>query len=89
MMLGHQIIVVINKVDRPDARPAEVLDEVYDLFIDLGANEEQIEFPVLYAIGKEGKCGESPDKLDDSLKQLFELIIKTIPPPKYLTKESF
>jgi GTP-binding protein len=51
---GKKIIVVVNKIDRKDARPAEVLDEIYDLFIDLDANEKQIEFPVLYAIGKEG-----------------------------------
>ena len=81
--MGHKIIVVINKVDRSDARPEEVLNEVYDLFIDLDANEEQIEFPVLYAIGKFGHCGPAPDQLDKSLNQLFDLIVKEVPPPKY------
>ncbi len=75
--------MVINKVDRKDAHPVDVLDSIYDLFIDLGATEEQIEFPVLYAIGKEGKCGEEPDKLDENLNKLFELIIKIMPPPRY------
>jgi len=56
--LGLPPIVVINKIDRSDARPAEVLDEVYDLFIDLDASEEQIEFPVLYAIATEGTCSK-------------------------------
>jgi GTP-binding protein len=54
--LGLPAIVVINKIDRQDARPQEVLNEVYDLFIDLDANEEQIEFPVLYAVARDGQC---------------------------------
>jgi GTP-binding protein len=83
------VIVLINKVDRSDAHPEVVLDSIYDLFIDLDATEEQIEFPVLYAIGKEGKCGEEPDKLDDDLNKLFELIIKIMPPPRYESEELF
>jgi GTP-binding protein len=75
-------IVVINKIDRPDARPQEVLNEVYDLFIDLDATEEQLEFPVLYAIAKQGIAKTSPDGESDTLQPLFEAIIKTIPPPK-------
>ena len=81
--MGLKIIVVVNKVDRSDARPEEVLNEVYDLFIDLGADEEQIEFPVLYAIGKFGHCGPEPDQLDDNLSRLFNLIIEQVPAPKY------
>ncbi len=74
-------IVVINKIDRPDARIAEVLDEIYDLFIDLDATEDQLDFPVLYTIAKTGvaKC-----KMDDEatdLRPLFDAIVKHIPPP--------
>ena len=60
-------VVVINKIDRSDARPDEVLDEIYDLFIDLDAHEDQLEFPVLYAVAKEGRAGKAPDDLHASL----------------------
>jgi len=74
-------IVVINKIDRQDARPEEVLNEVYDLFIDLGADEHQIEFPVVYAVARDGKCTtELGGELSD-LRPLFEAIVKTIPAP--------
>ena len=86
---GLKSIVIINKIDRKDAQVEECLDAVFDLFIDLDATEEQIEFPVLYAIGKEGKCGEAPDKLDDNLHKLFELIIKIMPPPRYKSDTGF
>lgn len=74
-------IVVINKIDRQDARIQEVVDEVYDLFIDLDANEEQLEFPVLYAVARDGiaKCALSDSSQD--LRPLFEAIIKTVPAP--------
>ncbi len=74
-------ILVINKIDRPDARIQEVLNEVYDLFIDLDATEEQLEFPVLYTNAKQGfaKLGMEDDPRD--LQPLFEMILKTIPPP--------
>jgi len=75
-------IVVINKIDRPDARPQEVLNEVYDLFIDLDATEEQLDFPVLYAIAKQGIAKASMEDDSETLAPLFEAIIKTIPPPK-------
>jgi GTP-binding protein len=78
---GKKIIVVINKIDRKDARPQEVLNEIYDLFIDLDATDEQIEFPVLYAIGKEGIAQLTPDKKGTDLHPLFEKIIKEIPGP--------
>jgi GTP-binding protein len=81
--LGLQPIVVINKIDRKDARVAEVLDEVYDLFIDLDAHEDQLDFPVLYTIARDGICRLKPDGEDHKLKPLFEAIIDTIPAPKY------
>src|SRR5258708_1066572 len=76
-------IVVINKIDRPDARIAEVLDEIYDLFIDLDAHEDQLDFPVLYTIAREGVCRLTPDGENFKLKPLFDAIIKTIPAPPY------
>jgi len=75
-------IVVINKIDRPDARPQEVLNEVYDLFIDLDAAEEQLDFPVVYAIAKLGVARTSLEDPSDDLRPLFDSILKTIPPPK-------
>ena len=81
--------MVINKIDRKDADPEKCLDDIFELFIDLDATEEQIEFPVLYAIGKEGKCGKEPDKLDNNLHKLFELIIKFMPPPRYENDTEF
>ena len=76
-------IVVINKIDRGDARPSEVLDEIYDLFIDLDATEEQLEFPVFYCNARKGLCRTSPDGEDAPLTSLFEEILRTIPPPTY------
>ena len=75
-------IVVINKIDRPDARIKEVLNEVYDLFIDLDATEEQIDFPVVYTIAREGIAKLTPDENTKDLRHLFELILKTIPAPE-------
>jgi len=75
-------IVVINKIDRPDARIKEVLNEVYDLFIDLDATEEQIDFPVIYTIAREGIARLTPDENTKDLRHLFELILKTIPAPE-------
>lgn len=74
-------IVVINKIDRADARPAEVLNEIYDLFIDLGASEEQLEFPVLYTDARRGIAKRSLDDPSEDLQPLFEEIVRTIPPP--------
>ncbi|MHB8189365.1 MAG: translational GTPase TypA [Ferrimicrobium sp.] len=75
------ILVVVNKVDRPDARPKEVLDEVLDLFIELGADETQIEFPTLFASGKSGQASWAIDLGDSDLQPLFQAIIDHIPPP--------
>src|SRR5471030_69195 len=74
-------IVVINKIDRPDARVPEVLDEIYDLFIDLGATEDQLDFPVLYAVAKTGVAKNTMDDPSTNLRPLFDAIVKHIPPP--------
>jgi len=75
-------IVVINKMDRPNRRPAEVLDEVYDLFIDLGANDRQLDFPVIYASGRAGWAQAGPDEPGTDLIPLLDAIIAHIPAPK-------
>src|SRR5215475_6143895 len=75
-------ILVINKIDRADARPQEVINEVYDLFIDLDAKEDQIEFPVLYTNAKLGTATADLKTPGEDLQPLFEAIVKTIPPPK-------
>src|SRR3954452_4114171 len=74
-------VLVINKIDRPDARIQEVLNEVYDLFIDLDATEDQIDFPVIYASAKAGTASMSMDTPGEDLRPLFEEIIKHVPPP--------
>jgi GTP-binding protein len=81
--LGLPPIVVINKIDRKDARPQDVLNEIYDLFIDLDAHEDQLEFPVLYTIAREGVCRLTPDGENLRLTPLFEEIVKTIPAPRW------
>ncbi len=81
-------IALVNKIDRQDSRPEEVLDEIYDLFIDLGANDEQIEFPVLYSISRDGMAKKNLTDESNSLKPLFEQIIETVPPPKALRDDS-
>ena len=72
-------IIVINKIDRPDARPQEVLNEIYDLFIDLDADESQLDFPVLYAVAKAGTATTDPAEPGTDLQPLFEAIVNTIP----------
>lgn len=81
MELNLVPIVVINKIDRPNARPAEVLNEIYDLFIELGANDEQIDFPVIYTSARSGVSGFSAEDLEDDLEPLFSTILKHIPAP--------
>ncbi|HRE40204.1 MAG TPA: translational GTPase TypA [Ignavibacteria bacterium] len=83
------VIVVVNKIDRKDARPQEVLNEVYDLFIDLDANEEQIEFPVLYAVGREGIAQKTLEDKGNNLSVLFDTILENIPGPEYDPNEPF
>jgi GTP-binding protein len=81
--LNLPVVLVVNKVDRPDARIQEVVDEVYELFLDLDATEQQIEFPIVYANARAGKAGLTPDDLAEDLKPLFETILETIPAPSY------
>ena len=77
------VVLVVNKVDRPDARVEEVVNEVYELFLDLDATESQIEFPIVYAVARDGRAGLEPDALADNLDPLFETLLETIPPPSY------
>ena len=81
LSLGKKIVVVVNKVDRPMARPLEVIDGVLDLFIELGADDDQIDFPVVYASGRDGYAMLSPDEQGTDLKPLFEMIVNEIQPP--------
>ncbi len=81
--LNLQPLVVINKIDRKDAEPQQALSDVFDLFIDLDATEEQLNFPVLYTIARRGICRLTPDGEDHQLVPLFEEIIRTIPPPHF------
>ena len=91
LALGRSVIVVINKIDRPDARASEVLSDVFDLFIDLGANDEQMDFPLLYAIGKRGIARETleGDMDNGSLDPLFDMILAKIPAPSFTSTEPF
>jgi len=86
---NKKIIVVINKIDRKDARIKEVLDEIYGLFLDLDATEEQIEFPILYAVGREGIAKHTLEEEGKDLQPLFEEILKEIPPPIFNIDEPF
>jgi GTP-binding protein len=81
--LDHRLvpIVVVNKIDRPNARPAEVVDEVLDLFIELEASDEQLDFPIVYASGLAGTSGLTPENLGNDLSALFETIVRHIPAP--------
>ncbi|WP_025270238.1 translational GTPase TypA [Hippea sp. KM1] len=89
LRLKLPIIVVLNKIDRRDARPGEVLDEIYDLFIDLDANDEQLEFSYLYCIAKQGIARFGLDEHSDDLKPLFDAIIKDVPPPEINENKPF
>ncbi|HRY62247.1 MAG TPA: translational GTPase TypA [Candidatus Paceibacterota bacterium] len=81
LQLGLKIIVVINKMDKPEARPAYVLDEALNLFIELGANDAQLDFPVIYSISKQGKAGMKPDVSEmKDITPIFETILKFVPP---------
>ena len=81
LALGLKPIVVVNKIDRPDGRAQEVLDEVFDLFVSLDANDEQLEFPVLYASGRNGYASEDQDAREGTLTPLFQKIVDHVPPP--------
>ncbi|MBW7852357.1 MAG: translational GTPase TypA [Rhodospirillales bacterium] len=82
LALGLRPIVVINKVDRPDARPHEVHDEVFDLFAALDATDEQLDFPTLFASGRDGWAADSLEAPRESLAPLFELVVRHVPPPE-------
>jgi GTP-binding protein len=82
LSLGLRPIVVVNKIDRPDARPAEVLDEVFELFLNLDANDEQLDFPTLYASGRAGYAGLTDDVREGDLTPLFETIVSHVPSPR-------
>jgi GTP-binding protein len=86
---GLKVVVVINKIDRQDARPQEVLNEIYDLFIDLDATEEQLEFPLLYAIGREGIVEKELGARGEDLQPLFSTIVEQLPAPSYDPEEPF
>lgn len=79
--LKKKVLVVINKIDRPNARPDEVVDEVLDLFIDLGADEDQLEFPVVYASAKDGYSSNDPAVREGDMRPLFDAILENIPSP--------
>jgi GTP-binding protein len=84
LALGLKPIVIINKIDRSDARPDEVLNEIFDLFVALNANEQQLDFPVLYAVGRDGWCVRDMDKDErKDLSPLFDLILSHVNPPKF------
>ncbi len=80
---GLPVVLVVNKVDRPDARVSEVVDEVYELFLDLGADEKQIDFPIVYTNGKAGTASLSADSQEADLGPLFDVLRDTIPAPEY------
>ncbi len=81
LSLKKTVLVVINKIDRPNARPYEVLDEVLDLFIDLGADEDQLEFPVVYASARDGYSGAEPQVRSGNMQPLLDAILENIAPP--------
>lgn len=82
LALGLKPIVVVNKIDRPDGRPQEVLDEVFDLFVNLDANDEQLDFPVLFASGRNGYANTDTESRSGDLGPLFQKIVDHVPPPQ-------
>ncbi len=82
LQAGHRAIVVVNKIDRPQARPNYVVNAAFDLFVDLGASDEQAEFPVIYTDALRGRSGHAPHHMHDSLKPLFAGILECIPAPQ-------
>lgn len=80
--LGKRPLVVINKIDRDGARPAEVIDELLDLFIELGADEDQLDFPVVYASGRDGYSSLNPEAREGDMQPLFEAILRYVPAPE-------
>ncbi|MEO0691068.1 MAG: GTP-binding protein, partial [Pseudomonadota bacterium] len=89
LALGLRPIVVVNKIDRPDGRPQEVLDEVFDLFASLDANDEQLDFPSLWASGRDGYASDDETAREGTLDPLFELIVNHVPEPGLETDAPF
>lgn len=87
--LGKKVLVVVNKVDRDGARPLEVVDEVFDLFIELGADDDQVDFPVVYASSRDGYSSTEPDVREGDMKPLLDAIIREIPAPEGDTEGPF
>jgi GTP-binding protein len=84
---GLPAIAIVNKIDRSDARPVEVVDEIYELFLDLDAKDEQIDFPILYCVSRDGVAKKRLDDTSDNLQPLFDQIVETIPAPKELRSD--
>src|SRR6202034_2303668 len=82
LKIGLKPIVCVNKVDKPDARPTEVVNEVFDLFAALDATDEQLDFPIIYGSAKQGWMSDSPDKPTENMAPLFDLVLKHVEPPK-------
>ena len=87
--LGLKPIVIINKIDKPDARPVEVIDEVFDLFVELGANDEQLDFPIVYASAREGFARYNVEDTNTDMIPIFETILKNVAPPQGYMDEPF
>lgn len=85
--LNKKCVVVVNKVDRPEARPYEVVDEALELFIELGASDEQLDFPIVYASARNGQSGYEPDEMENNMQAVFDTILKEIPAPGQETEE--
>jgi GTP-binding protein len=79
---GLKALVMINKIDRPDARPHQVLDEIFDLFVELGADHEQLDFPVIYGSGRDGYATKEPEDPREDLGPLFDLLLEEVPTPR-------
>ena len=86
--LGLKVLVIVNKVDKPAANPARALSKVEDLFLDLGANDDQMDFPTIYASGVQGKAGAKPEELGENLFYFIDKVIETVPQPKVLEDTS-
>src|SRR5262249_30973605 len=82
LALGHKAIVVVNKVDRPGSRPGWVVDQTFDLFDKLGATDEQLDFPVIYASALQGWASLDPTRVEKDMSALFEAVLQYVPPPK-------
>ena len=89
LQLGHKVIVVVNKIDRPDQRIYEVIDEILELLMDLGCTDEQLDSPMLFASARQGTCSVSPDSAGTDLEPLFQAIVNYIPAPERRLDEPF